>query len=102
MTFFSYLLIQMVDDVKFTVSHVVEPVERGIAKINETFHQISQNVKQQERLRKKSKDDSFLIPMNSWTQEFSGVHDHLPEGSISDSGLSTKSSTRSAGSQTSR
>jgi hypothetical protein len=30
---------------KFTVSHVVEPVERGIAKINKTFHQTSENVK---------------------------------------------------------
>ncbi|KAK6938302.1 Organic solute transporter subunit alpha/Transmembrane protein 184, partial [Dillenia turbinata] len=31
----------IVDDMKFTVSHVAEPVERGIAKINNTFHQIS-------------------------------------------------------------
>lgn len=77
----------MVDDMKFTVSHVVEPVERGIAKINKTFHQISENVKRHEEQRKNSKDDSYLIPMNSWSKEFSEVHDNLLEGSSSDSGM---------------
>ena len=72
---------------KFTVSHVVEPVERGFAKINKTFHQISENVKRFEERRKNSKDDSYLIPLNSWTKEFSEVHDNLVEGSVSDSGL---------------
>ncbi|MQL88181.1 hypothetical protein Taro_020729 [Colocasia esculenta] len=80
----------MVDDVKFTVSHVVEPVERGIARINETFHQISENVKQHEKRKKKAKDDCYLIPMNSRNREFSEIYDHLPEGSISDSGLARK------------
>lgn len=73
---------------KFTVSHVVEPVERGISKINKTFHQISENVKRHEERRRNAKDDSHVIPLNSWTKEFSEVHDHLVEGSISDSGLS--------------
>ncbi|GFZ09912.1 organic solute transporter ostalpha protein [Actinidia rufa] len=77
----------IVDDMKFTVSHVVEPVERGFAKINKTFHQISENVKRFEERRKNSKDDSYLIPLNSWTKEFSEVHDNLVEGSVSDSGL---------------
>ncbi|GJR79809.1 LAZ1 homolog 1-like protein isoform X1 [Tanacetum coccineum] len=40
----------MVDDMKFTVSHVVEPVERGIARINRTFHEISENVKRQQTI----------------------------------------------------
>ena len=71
---------------KFTVSHVVEPVERGFAKINRTFHEISENVKKLE-LKRSSKDDS-LIPLNSWTKEFSELRDDLPEGSVSDSGLS--------------
>ncbi|GMY29402.1 protein LAZ1 homolog 1-like [Fagus crenata] len=78
----------IVDDMKYTVSHVVEPVERGIAKINKTLHQISENVKRHEEQRRSAKDDSYLIPLNSWTREFSEVHDHLVEGSISDSGLS--------------
>ncbi|KAJ6852612.1 protein LAZ1-like protein 1 [Iris pallida] len=80
----------VVDDVMFTVSHVVEPVERGIAKINETFHQISENVKWHERRKRKAKDDSYLIPMKSWAEDFSGVYDHHPEGSVSDSGLTRK------------
>lgn len=78
----------IVGDMKYTVSHVVEPVERGIAKINRTFHRISENVKRYEEQRQRSKDDSYLIPLNSWNKEFSGVHDNLLEGSVSDSGLS--------------
>lgn len=78
----------IVDDMKFTVSHVVEPVERGIAKINKTFHQISENVKRFEEQKRKTKDDSYLIPLDSWSREFSEAHDNVAEGSISDSGLS--------------
>lgn len=73
---------------KFTVSHVVEPVERGIAKINKTFHEISENVKRhEEERRKNSKDDSCLVPLNSWTNEFSDGGDDSMQGSISDGGL---------------
>lgn len=75
----------IVDDMKFTVSHVVEPVERGFSKINRTFHEISENVKKLE-LKRSSKDDS-LIPLNSWTKDYSELHDDLPQGSVSDSGL---------------
>lgn len=75
---------------RFTVSHVAEPVERGIAKINRTFHQISENVKRYEERRRNSKDDSYLVPLNSWTNEFSEVHDDLVEGSMSDSGMHGK------------
>ncbi|CAI0395988.1 unnamed protein product [Linum tenue] len=82
------ICIEIVDDMKYTVSHVVEPVERGIAKINKTIHQISENVKRQEEERKRnSKDDNFLVPLNSWTKEFSDAHENLGEGSVSDSGL---------------
>ncbi|XP_031393157.1 protein LAZ1 homolog 1 [Punica granatum] len=79
----------IVDDMKYTVSHVVEPVEKGFAKINKTFHQISENVKKFEERRKSSKDDTYLIPLNSWNGEFSEAHDKLLEGSVSDSGLSS-------------
>lgn len=94
---------QVVDDVKFTVSHVVEPVERGLAKINETFHQISENVKQYEKQRRKAKDDSYLVPMHSRTSEFSDLNDYLPEGSFSDGGSTRRrhqASTKFAASQT--
>ncbi|KAL6527505.1 hypothetical protein OROGR_016595 [Orobanche gracilis] len=77
----------IVDDLKFTVSHVIEPVERGMARINRTFHQISENVKKYEERMKKSKDDSHLVPLKPRTEEFSDVHDELIEGSASDSGL---------------
>nr|DAD39962.1 TPA_asm: hypothetical protein HUJ06_014285 [Nelumbo nucifera] len=77
----------IVDDMKYTVSHVVEPVERGIAKINKTFHRISENVKQHEQQKRKSKDDSHVIPLNSWSTEFSEAHE---QGSISDSGLAKR------------
>lgn len=72
---------------KYTVSHVVEPVERGIAKINKTFHQISENVKRHEEERRRSAMDDSVIPLNTWTREFSDVHDSIPEGSVSDSGI---------------
>lgn len=77
----------MVDDMKFTVSHVVEPVERGIAKINRTFQDISENVKRHEKRIKSSKDDNYVIPLNSWTKEFSEVNDSIVDGSFSDSGI---------------
>lgn len=73
---------------KYTVSHVVEPVERGMAKINKTFHQISENVKRHEERMRSAKDDSYLIPLNSWTREVSEGHDKALEGSVSDSGMS--------------
>ena len=82
-----YLPPQIVDDMKYTVSHVVEPVERGIAKVNRTFHEISENVKRHEERRRISSKDDTLVPMSSWTKEFSEVHDNLVEGSVSDSGL---------------
>lgn len=82
------LIFQIVDDMKYTVSHVVEPVERGIAKINRTFHEISENVKRHEERKRSVKDDSHLVPLQSWrTEEFPELQDILVEGSVSDSGL---------------
>ncbi|KAL4559123.1 hypothetical protein LXL04_031257 [Taraxacum kok-saghyz] len=78
----------IVDDMKYTVSHVVEPVERGLAKINKTFHEISENVKRHEE-RRRPKDDSHLIPLSSWSKEFSEIHGDVEKGSFSDSKLST-------------
>lgn len=80
----------IVDDMKFTVSHVLEPVERGFATINKTFHQISENVKPHEKdgkKKKNSKDDSCLVPLSSRTKEFSDVGDDSFQGSMSDGGL---------------
>ncbi|KAL6649913.1 hypothetical protein ACP70R_014137 [Stipagrostis hirtigluma subsp. patula] len=77
----------MVDDVRYTVSHVVEPMERSFTKINQTIHQISDTVKQLEKHKRKAKDDSHLIPLEPWSEEFSEAHDHAAGGSFSDSGL---------------
>lgn len=84
-----HCLLQIVDDMKYTVSHVVEPVERGIAKINRTFHQISENVKRHEEHRRSIRDDNYLVPLRSRAKEFSDAHDNLGDGSLSDSGLLT-------------
>ncbi|XP_031743271.1 protein LAZ1 homolog 1 isoform X3 [Cucumis sativus] len=77
----------IVDDMKYTVTHVVEPVERGIAKLNKTIHRFSENVKRHEEQRKSAKDDSHLIPLNSWSKEFSEVEENITQGSVSDSGI---------------
>ncbi|KAG7032852.1 Protein LAZ1-like 1 [Cucurbita argyrosperma subsp. argyrosperma] len=76
------------DDMRYTVTHVVEPVERGIAKLNKTIHRFSENVKRHEEQRKSAKDDSHLIPLNSWSREFSEPEENLTQGSVSDSGIS--------------
>lgn len=88
----------IVDDMKYTVSHVVEPVERGIAKINRTFHEISENVKRHEE-RKRPKDDSFLIPLSSWSNEFSQLRQDVEKGSFSDSTLSNARRSKNSFSQ---
>lgn len=72
---------------RYTVTHVVEPVERGIAKINKTIHRFSENVKRHEEQRKSAKDDSHLIPLNSWSRDFSELEENLTRGSVSDSGI---------------
>ncbi|XP_062101343.1 protein LAZ1 homolog 1 [Humulus lupulus] len=92
----------IVDDMKYTVSHVVQPVEKGIAKINRTFHEISENVKRHQEQRRNSKDDTYIVPLNSWNREFSEVHDTLVEGSVSDSGLSSGKKQNQSKASTSR
>lgn len=73
---------------RYTVTHVVEPVERGIAKLNKTIHRISENVKRHEERRKSAKDDSHLVPLNSWSRDFPELEENLTQGSLSDSGIS--------------
>ncbi|KAG6432532.1 hypothetical protein SASPL_104111 [Salvia splendens] len=64
----------MVDDVKFTVSHVVEPVERGLCKLNRTFRHISENMKK----HGECKNDCCLVPLNSSPKEIASTsnNDH--------------------------
>lgn len=78
-------LVQIVNDVKFTVNQAVEPVEKGITKFNEKLHKISQNIKRHDKDRRKTKDDSCLA--TSARRVIRGIDDPLLNGSISDSGV---------------
>ncbi|XP_031491879.1 protein LAZ1 isoform X1 [Nymphaea colorata] len=78
----------IVNDVKFTVTHAVEPVEKGFTKINEKFHRISQNIKRSEREKRRSKDDSCIGESTPAKRIIRGIDDPLLNGSVSDSGVS--------------
>ncbi|KAH9298338.1 hypothetical protein KI387_030020, partial [Taxus chinensis] len=86
----------IVKDVKFTVHHAVEPVEKGFTRINETFHQISQNIKRHERERRHTKDDSYVPSSNSANRVIRGIDDPLLTGSMSDSGIARSKKHRSS------
>ncbi|CAN6479138.1 unnamed protein product [Victoria cruziana] len=78
----------IVNDVKFTVTHAVEPVEKGFTKINEKLHRISQNIKKSEREKRRSKDDSSIGASPPGKRIIRGIDDPLLNGSVSDSGVS--------------
>lgn len=77
----------IVNDVKFTVTQAVEPVEKGITKFNQKLHKISQNIKKHERGRR-TKDDSCLT--SPTRNVIRGIDDPLLNGSISDTGSSRR------------
>ncbi|XP_010555181.1 PREDICTED: protein LAZ1 isoform X1 [Tarenaya hassleriana] len=78
----------IVKDVKFTVTQAVEPVEKSITKFNEKLHKISQNIKKQDKDKRRVKDDSCVT--SSGRRVIRGIDDPLLNGSFSDSGV-TKS-----------
>ncbi|KAH0744833.1 hypothetical protein AABB24_012984 [Solanum stoloniferum] len=75
----------IVNDLKFTVTQAVEPVEKGIKKL----HKISQNIKKHEK-EKRTKDDSCIATSSPARRVIRGIDDPLLHGSISDSGASRK------------
>lgn len=75
--------VQIVNDVKFTVTQAVEPVEKGINKFK---HKISQNIKKERR----TKDDSCLSSSTLAQQVIRGIDDPLLNGSFSDSSSSSR------------
>ncbi|RWR84560.1 protein LAZ1 isoform X1 [Cinnamomum micranthum f. kanehirae] len=75
----------IVDDVKFTVTQAVEPVEKGFTRINEKFHRISRNIKKHEK-GKKTKDNSSTASSPT-RRVIRGIDDPLLNGSISDSAV---------------
>eukprot|EP00249_Psilotum_nudum_P021551 c28152_g1_i3 orf=571-1734(+) len=78
----------IVNDVKFTVDKVREPVEKGISRLNETIHQLKRNIKSHEKGRRQyTKDDSWLSSSPKSYSSIRGIDDPLLTGSISDSGV---------------
>lgn len=67
----------IVNDLKFTVNHAVEP-------INEKLHMISENIKKREKGKKKTSDDSCISSTTSLARVISGIDDPLLNGSLSD------------------
>lgn len=75
----------IVNDLKFTVNHAVEPMEKGITKFNQKLHKISENIKRHDKGRK-TKDDSCIATSSPTRKIIRGIDDPLLNGSISDSG----------------
>lgn len=78
----------IVNDVKFTMTQAVEPVEKGITRFNEKLHKISQNIKRHDKDKRRTKDDSYIASSSSTRRVIRGIDDPLLNGSFSDSGVS--------------
>ncbi|KAG9443200.1 hypothetical protein H6P81_019054 [Aristolochia fimbriata] len=79
----------IVKDVKFTVTQAVEPMEKGITRINQKLHKISENIKRHEKEKRRTKDDSF-INSSSPRKVIRGIDDPLLIGSVSDGGVARR------------
>lgn len=79
---------QIVNDVKFTVTQAVNPVEKGITKFNQKLSKISENIKRPDKGRR-TKDDSF-IATSPTRKLIRGIDDPLLNGSFSDSASSRR------------
>ncbi|XP_038693470.1 protein LAZ1-like isoform X2 [Tripterygium wilfordii] len=79
--------IEIANDVKFTVTQAVEPVEKGIIRFNEKLHKISENIKRHDKDKRKVKDDSCLATSSSTRRVIRGIDDPLLNGSFSDTGV---------------
>lgn len=75
----------IVNDLKFTVTHAVEPMEKGFTRFNEKLHKISENIKKNEKQKKRTKDDSCIGSSSPARREIRGIDDPLLNGSFSDS-----------------
>ncbi|OAY67456.1 protein LAZ1 isoform X1 [Ananas comosus] len=76
----------IVNDLKFTVTHAVEPMEKGFTRINEKLHKISQNIKKHEKDGKRTTKDDSCIGSSSLTRKvIRGIDDPLLNGTVGDS-----------------
>lgn len=78
----------IVNDVRFTVTQAVEPVEKGFTRFGEKLHKISQNIKRHDRDKRRTKDDSFIANTSPTRRVIRGIDDPLLYGSFSDSAVS--------------
>lgn len=76
------------NDVKFTVTQAVEPVEKGITRFNQKLHKISQNMKKHDKDKRRTRDDSYVASTSSTRRVIRGIDDPLLNGSFSDTGVS--------------
>lgn len=79
--------LQIAKDLKFTMNQAVEPMEKGLTKINEKLHNISQKIKKHEK--KRPKDDSCIVSTASLKKSIRGIDDPVLNGSFSDSGTTS-------------
>ncbi|RAL41797.1 hypothetical protein DM860_008979 [Cuscuta australis] len=86
----------IVNDVRFTVTHAVEPVEKGITRFNEKLRELSQNMKRCNKEERKTKDDSCIATSSSPTRRrvIRGIDDPLLNGSGSESSASGRGGRR--------
>ncbi|XP_072995612.1 protein LAZ1-like isoform X2 [Typha latifolia] len=75
----------IVNDLKFTVSHAVEPMEKGFTRFNEKLHRISQNMKKHEKEKKRIKDDSCIGSASPTRRVIRGIDDPLLNANFSNS-----------------
>lgn len=78
-------IMQIVNDLKFTVTQAVEPMEKGITKFNQKLHNISENIKRHDKGRR-TRDDSCIAVSPPARRVIRGIDDPLLNGSFSDSG----------------
>ena len=71
------------NDVKFTVTQAVEPMEKGLSRFNEKLHKISQNMKKKDKEKRRAKDDASVPALGR--KVIRGIDDPLLNGgSVSD------------------
>ncbi|KAF3963833.1 hypothetical protein CMV_011819 [Castanea mollissima] len=78
----------IVNDVRFTVTQAVEPMEKGFTRFGQKLHKISQNIKKSDKDRRRTKDDSCVATSSPTRRMIRGIDDPLLNGSFSDSGVS--------------
>ncbi|THU58464.1 hypothetical protein C4D60_Mb03t14550 [Musa balbisiana] len=75
----------IVNDLKFTVTHAVEPMEKGFTRFNEKLHKISENIRKHDK-KLRTKDDSCIGSSPPSRRVVRGIDDPLLYGSNSESG----------------